>query len=98
MDDAARIEIAKQYLRRRYLNDVAGLKALANRIAESAFATVTITGNTFEGGSAQGTVTFEKLAYLGAVEALIVELDPDNAPVVPPAGRIMDFSQRCVET
>lgn len=77
MDDASRIATVKQYLRRKYAGDVNGLKALANQVAESAVAAVTITGQTFEGGSAQGTVTFEKLAYLAAVEAVILELDSD---------------------
>lgn len=98
MDDSAKLEIAKQYLRRKYLNDLAGLKTLADRIAEGAFAAVTITGQTFEGGSAQGTVTFEKLAYLGAVEQIIAELDPDHTPMAPAAVRFADFRDTSLET
>jgi hypothetical protein len=75
VDDASRIATAKQYLRRTYADNINGLKALAAQVAESAFSAVTITGQTFEGGSAQGTVTFEKMAYLTAVEAVIAELD-----------------------
>lgn len=98
MDDAAKLEVAKQYLRRKYASDLQGLKSLADRIAESAFAAVTITGQTFEGGSAQGTVTFEKLAYLSAVEAIIAEIDPDNTPTAPAAVAFADFSDSQLET
>jgi hypothetical protein len=98
VDDSTRIEIAKQYLRRKYASDVPGLKTLANRIAESAFAAVTITGQTFEGGSAQGTVTFEKMAYLSAVEQVLAELDPDNTPTAPAAVRFADFRDSYLET
>lgn len=98
MDDAAKLEVAKQYLRRKYAADVPGLKTLADRIAESAFRAVTITGQTFEGGSAQGQITFDKLAYLGAVEALIAELDPDNTPTAPAAVTFADFSGAYTET
>lgn len=98
MDDAAKLETVKQYLRRKYASDVPGLKTLADRIAESAVRAVTITGQTFEGGSAQGQITFEKLAYLNAVEQLILELDPDNTPTAPPAVTFADFRDSFLET
>ena len=98
MDDAAKLETVKQYLRRKYATNVEGLKTLADRIAESAVKSVTITGQTFEGGSAQGQITFEKLAYLSAVEQLILELDPDNTPTAPAAVSYADFSSSQTET
>jgi hypothetical protein len=98
VDDAAKLETVKQYLRRKYATNVEGLKTLADRIAESAVKAVTITGQTFEGGSAQGVITFEKLAYLNAVEQLILELDPDNTPKAPPAVAFADFSSSHLET
>lgn len=96
MDDNARIEIAKQYLRRKYQNNLAGLKALASQVAETAFDAVTITGDGFEGGTAQGQITFEPIAYLGAIEGLIIEMDPDNTPLPNPAGSVADFSVRAI--
>ena len=62
MDDNAKVATAKAYLRRKYTNDLQGLKNLADTVAASAFEHVTITGQSFEGGSAQGQVSFEKLA------------------------------------
>lgn len=90
-----------RYLRRKYGGDspnVTGLKALADQLASGLSESVTITGHTFEGGSAQGVVTFERLAYLAAVEALIIELDPDNAPDEPASTRYADFRHNTLET
>lgn len=80
MDDAERIEQVKRYLRRTYAANVQGLRALADRIFESGGATdsVTITGHSFEGGSANGQITFEPLAYLKAVNEVLAELDDDE--------------------
>lgn len=96
MDDAARIETAKRYLRRTYYNNVNGLKELAERIwnQHGAVDAVTITGQTFEGGQAQGQLTFEPLAYLAAVEELIAELDPDNTPPERPNVTVAQFGPR----
>ena len=84
MDDAERIETVKRHLRRTYRADVAGLRALADKVfAAGATDAVTITGQTFEGGSAQGTVTFEPLAYLRAINEVLAELD-DTEPLESP--------------
>jgi hypothetical protein len=94
MDDESRIATVSQYLRRKYQNNVAGLKALAASIAESAFEAVTITGHAAEGASVQGQLTFEPIAYLACVEALILEMDPDNTPEAPSDASVINFGTR----
>ena len=100
MDDAARIATATRYLRRKYTGDVNGLRRLADTVATTggAFESVTITGQGFEGGQASGALTFEPLAYLAAIEALIIELDPDNTPAGPSPSRLADFSAGYLQT
>lgn len=83
MDDAQRIETLKRTLRRQYAGNLNGLKTLADQVAATATGEVTLTGHTFEGGSATGVVTFERLAYLAAVEDLITEQDPTASPPAP---------------
>jgi hypothetical protein len=97
MTSAERIVAAKKYLRRKYAADLDGLKTLADSIATGAFEAVTITGNQYEGGGADGQITFEPLEYLAAVEDVIADIDP-AAPA--PASLVMhsDFSQRPVTT
>lgn len=90
MEDAERIATLKRYLRRTYAANVPGLKSLAASVAERATKAVTITGQTFEGGSAQGTVTFEPMAYLAAIEDVIAELD-DSAPLAAPNSALIRF-------
>jgi hypothetical protein len=92
-----RVAVAKRYLRRKYADDVEGLKALAESVAVGAFTSVTITGNGYEGGSATGQITFEPLEYLAAVEGVIAELDED-APQDGASTVLSDFSQRPVMT
>ena len=82
MDDASKLETIKQYLRRKYASDLAGLKTLADTIAASATESVTLTGQTFEGSSHQGVLVFASIDYLAAIEAVIMEIDP--SPVIPP--------------
>lgn len=92
VDSADRIETVKRYLRRKYAADVSGLKALAEKIfTGGATNAVTINGQSFEGGSAQGVITFEPLAYLKAVEEVIAELD-DDAPLETPNSAQLRFS------
>lgn len=98
MDDAARIAIAKNYLRRKYANDAEGLRTLMDTVASCLDETVTLTGNSFEGGSASGQITFERMAYLAAIMDVLDEIDPDNAPEAPPAVRHADFSCGPLET
>ena len=83
MNDADRIETLKRYLRRTYASNATGLKALAERIATSATSAVTITGHSFEGTQANGSITFEPMAYLAAVEDIIAEIDPASSPTAP---------------
>lgn len=97
MTSAERIWAAKSYLRRKYKDNVDGLKTLADQVASSGFDAVTITGNGYEGNNASGQITFEPLEYLSAIEAIIAELDPDS-PQPGPLLMHSDFSERPVET
>lgn len=100
--DASAIETAKQYLRLKYLVTPAtsttgpvyttpALRALADLVAEGAFEQVTITGQTFEGGSHQGQVVFPRMDYLRAVLELIAEADPAGTPQAPSRTSFADF-------
>lgn len=62
------------YLRR--TQTVEELKTLAAATWDEATDTVTLTTNSYEGGSASGTLTFEKATLGLAIERLIGELDP----------------------
>ncbi len=97
MTSAENIRTAKAYLRRKYSENVEGLKALADTIAEGAFEAVTLTGNAYEGGSASGQITFAPMEYLAAVEELISELDP-TAPQPAPLVMHSTFAHRPVQT
>jgi len=98
MTSTEQILVAKKYLRRKYANDATGLRLLADTIATGAFEAVTITGNSYEGGSASGQITFEPLAYLSAVEDVIAEIDPDNVPAPAPMVMESTFCHRPVLT
>lgn len=98
MDDNARIETCRRYLRMEYAGNAVGLRRLAKSVAEGAFDAVTITGQGFEGGSANGQVTFEKLAYLTAAMDVLGEVDPDNDTVQPVRGALTTFAYRRIET
>jgi hypothetical protein len=93
--DAEKIETAKQYLRR--TKKARDLKEIADQVAISAFEEVTITGNSIEGGQASGEITFPKMAYLRAIEELLIELDPSTPQ--PPADVMHNhFGFRMVQT
>ena len=77
MDSLSRIRACKLFLRRRYVDDLSGLKALSDSIAAGAFNPTVFTSSSFEGGSGTAQVVFEPLEYLTAAEELIAELDPD---------------------
>jgi hypothetical protein len=77
MDDADRIATIRRYLRRTYATNLAGLRRLADTVASGATEVVTITGMGLEGGSSSGQITFERMAYLSAIEDVIAEIDPD---------------------
>ena len=97
MTSGEKIVAAKKYLRRKYQNNVQGLKELADKVATDAFEAVTITGNAYEGGSAQGVLVFSSIEYLGAIEDLIAEFDPE-VPQPDPMIIYSDFSSRPVQT
>lgn len=97
MNDDAKLVYVKQYLRRKYASDVPGLKAQAAALFDIATEEVVITSQGFEGGSASGTVRFDKTIIGLAIEELIAELDPDNAPSSLDGSAYLDFSNRCIE-
>jgi len=93
MDDTARIEVCKQYLRKKYATDVAGLHAFIDELGEgAALESVLIVQQGFEGGQASATVTLEPIAKLQAAMEVLAELDPDNMPTPPASTRYADFS------
>lgn len=99
MDEAARIQTFKEWLRVKYTGDVDGLRRYVRDLGDgSASDSVVITSHGFVDGSAAGQLVLEPLARLRAALEVLHELDPDNAPAAPPAGRIFDFSQRPIET
>lgn len=93
MTSAAKIATVQAYLRRKYADNVDGLKALADQVATEATSAVTITGSSYEGASDTGVLTFEPIAYLAALEGLIAEMDPDS-PQPAPSSVESDFSYR----
>ncbi len=106
MDDAANIAVAMQYLRRKYTTagvaaaaDLVRLRQLADTVVENgAFDAVTITGQGFEGGQANGQLVFPPMAYLAAIESLLLELDPTNTPAPPSRVVFADFSSSATES
>lgn len=83
MDDATRIDTVRRYLRRTFAANPTGLRALATQLYTSGTTSVTLTGQSFEGGSHSGQITFETLAYLTAVEDVLSEIDADSPPPTP---------------
>lgn len=71
----------KQYLRRTYASNVPGLRALAEQLVAELTDNVTITSQTFEGGSHSGQITMPPGLKLAAVEELIIELDTEGTAV-----------------
>lgn len=78
MGDAAdNIYTAKLHLRRKFANDLPGLRALANEVADEALGdAVTLTGQAFEGGSHSGQLVFPRIDYLRAIEETLLFLSP----------------------
>lgn len=66
----------KPRLRRRYAQDLVGLKMLADHTWAEATDTVTLTSLSAEGGSQSGSITCPKGLLLLVIEELIAELDP----------------------
>lgn len=79
-DFGSNLRYALMYLRRKYtvsgVLNLASLNALADQVASSAQEEVIITATTFEGGSHQAQLKFDKLALATAIEQLIQEADP----------------------
>lgn len=98
MDDAARIQTVKRHLRRTFKNDLIGLKAKCTEVAAGATEAVELTGNSFEGGSANGQLVFERLAYLQAILDILDEMDPDGGAEPPPTTTHADFSYSPLQT
>ena len=98
MDDAARIQTVKRHLRRTYKDNLTGLKALQISVSAGATEAVELTGNSFEGGSANGQLVFERLAYLQAILDVLDEMDPDGGAEPPPTTTHADFSYSPLQT
>lgn len=65
----------KQYLRRTFATNLPGLRTLADTFAAELADSVTITSQSFEGGSHAGQITMPVGLKLQAVEEILVELD-----------------------
>lgn len=99
VDDTAKIETFKEWLRVRYAGDLNGLRRYVRELGDgSASDSVVITSHNFVDGSAAGQLVLEPMVKLRAALDVLRELDPANSPASHPAGRIVDFSQRCIET
>lgn len=98
LDSNAQIQIVTTALRRKYFNDLVGLKKLWDRVFSEATEFVEITGTAFEGGSSTGSLIFERLAYLAAVEAVLSELDPTGTPPIPGNGTYVDYRRNFLQT
>lgn len=100
MDDTAKIETAKDLYRLKYSENVAGLRTLIDKLASGgALDVVTITGDSFEGGSHQGMLTFPPAGLLRAALDVLQELAPEGTvPEPPAAGALTDFSTSIVGT
>lgn len=98
MDSASKILTLKQGLRIKFSADPAGLRKLWEEVWKGASRFVEITGNSYEGGSASGTVILERLEYLAAVQDILAELDPAGTPMAPPRGALADFRWGTLQT
>lgn len=76
-DEADQVAEFKRVYRRRYRNDLQGLRAEADRL-EREISDVTITQQSFEGGSASGVHTRASLSRLRACNDLLAEFDDDE--------------------
>lgn len=96
----AQIDYYMAFWRRRVSESamtLADLKALALALYDVDDFEVIITETGFEKGILnKGAVNIPKWAIGSALEALIRELDPDNAPTLPSAEQGTNFGTRCV--
>lgn len=65
----------KLKLRRKYANDLVGLKALSESVFAETTDVVTITQQSMEGGQSAGQITCPRDTLLLAIEEIIQELD-----------------------
>lgn len=99
MDEASRIETYKEWLRVKYAGNVVGLRRLVRELGDgSASEEIVITSHNFSDGGTAGQLVLEPMAKLAAALAVLREMDPDGSPSSQAAGRVGDFSQRCIET
>jgi hypothetical protein len=100
MDDTAKIETAKDMFRLDYSQNAPGLRALIDKIKNNgALEAVTITGDSFEGRSHQGQLTFHPTALLRAALDIYYELSPEGTLPEPPLrGALTDFRTQVVST
>jgi hypothetical protein len=99
VDEAGQIETFQEWLRVRFAGDIPGLRQYVLDLGDGeATESVVITSNQFAGDGASGQLVLEPLGKLRAALQVLRELDPDSATSPPSSGRIVDFSQRRVET
>ena len=85
------IERCKNFYRRKFPNDLVGLKAEADRVFAASFDEVTVTTTGFEGGHVGGQVKFNKAYAHVALEELIEELEPTTLPPQRASGSVIEF-------
>jgi hypothetical protein len=91
MPDAHLRPAIEKYIRRKYAADLQGLKKLADQYwADATSDQVTLTTQSFDGGSASGAITCPRSLLLDVVEDLIAELD-DTAPAPRPSAAYIRF-------
>ena len=99
MDEASQIETYKEWLRLKYQGDVVGLRRYIATLGEGeASESLLINSMSFEGEQTAGQIVLAPMVKLRAALDVLREIDPDNAPESRPSGRIVDFSQRAIET
>lgn len=95
MDAADQVNEFKRVYRRRFRGDINGLRAEADRL-ERECSDVTITQQSFEGGSASGVHTRATLCRLRACNDLLAEFD-DDEPLDPPNVARVRFAPTAAE-
>jgi hypothetical protein len=98
VDDEARIKLFEDVYRRKYRNNLPGLKTLIAALEIEAEDSVVIVQQGFEGGQATGQVTNEASIRLRAALNIEQELDPDPDLDGPDSTRYADFSRSALES
>jgi hypothetical protein len=76
--DADKKTALRRYLRRKYGNDLPGLRAVCDDLALKGMEPVTINSLSSDGGSSAGQITTDPLLFLAAAEEVLRELDPNS--------------------